>query len=455
MPGEAVAKHVAVLTVTGRDFQVEPIRLKTVRPFVMKEIILSEDKLARKIAKQSNHGPELTRHLMDMVEELIKQANAEWQELHQEETEYEEEMPLPLVRLRVEYSAPDGIQFQLENPQRFSNRFVNKVANVNDVVQFHRKKASTSRKTKDNTDMPEESIMAQLTIDSVKVEKLVREFLEAQSLTILPQNSFGDAVNQFVDKDDKHAMETFVSESLESQIKNLMNVDEVDEDILFQTMDQQRSKLEELFAAGHLKRLRKARMKPPPETWDSEMDGHWSDQPAAWVHEGNEAEEEEGDDAESVAPAKSRGKAATAKKPVAAKKAAPAKGGRGKKKVVEEDSEEEQENVVMVDSEVDDSQSLFLPSSKPSASTRAAKKPAPRKASPAKKSPASRTKAKAAPNMATKQLQSKLNFSQPTSQINGKAKKPLQLSDDEISDDDDAFEPAPSTATVRSTRNKR
>lgn len=86
------------------------------------------------------------------------------------------------------------------------------------------------------------------------MEKLVREFLTAQSLTILPQNSFGDAVSQFVDKDDKHAMEMFVNESLSSQIKHLLQTDEVDESELGTVMDKYRSKLEELFAAGHLKK---------------------------------------------------------------------------------------------------------------------------------------------------------------------------------------------------------
>ena len=54
---------------------------------------------------------------------------------------------------------------------------------------------------KNNAELPDQSILEQLSLDSVKVERLVKEFLTAQSLTILPQNSFGDAVTQFVDKD--------------------------------------------------------------------------------------------------------------------------------------------------------------------------------------------------------------------------------------------------------------
>lgn len=114
----------------------------------------------------------------------------------------------------------------------------------------------TTGKNKDGEMLPEDSIMAQLSIDNVKVEKFVREFLTAQSLTILPQNSFGDAVSQFVDKDDKHAMEIFVNESLANQIKHLMEVDrpEDEEGEIQDAISKYRSKLEELFAAGHLKK---------------------------------------------------------------------------------------------------------------------------------------------------------------------------------------------------------
>ena len=108
-------------------------------------------------------------------------------------------------------------------------------------------------KSSNNAELPEPSVLEQLSIDTIKVEKLVREFLTVQTLTILPQNSFGDAVSQFIDKDDKHAMETFVNESLSNQIKHLLNTQEVDEQDIAQAMDQYRSKLEELFKTGHLK----------------------------------------------------------------------------------------------------------------------------------------------------------------------------------------------------------
>ena len=448
MPGEAVPKHVAILSITGRDFKVESIRLKTVRPFVMKEIVLSEDKVAKKLAKKENNRGDLTRHLVEIVDGLIEQAKSEWMEAQEELDKDEDiEVPLPLIRLRVEYSAPDGGNFDCENPQRFSNRFVGKVANVNDVVQFYRKKAGTARKAQNGAELPEESILAQLSIDSVKVEKLVREFLTAQSLTILPQNSFGDAVSQFVDKDDKHAMEMFVNESLSNQIKHLMDVDQYDDEDIQNAMEQCKSNLEQLFAAGHLKKSKRAKLKPKPETWDSDLDGEWGDQPGVLIH--SDVEDGEDDDdvvslASTVTAAKGRGKAAPKISAAAAKKAATAgtKSGRGKKKAVEEDSEED-EDVVMVVSDDEDESELFV---KPAAPARGAKKAAVPKAAPAPKR---------APARAAATSQSKLNFSRPASQVNGKGKGKAarEVSDDDISDDDDAFTPPPPSA--RTIRNRR
>lgn len=443
MPGEAVPKHVAVLSITGRDFKVDTVPLKTVRPFVMREVVLGEEKVAMRLAKKANNRTEITQFLTGIVNEMIKQANQEWEEAQgQEDRDEDEKPPKPLIRLRVEYTAPEGGNFDCENPQRFSNRFVDKVANKNDVVQFYRKKAGATKRSKGDAELPEESALASLALDSVKVDQLVKEFLSAQSLTILPQNSFGDAVGQFVDKDDKHAMEVFVTENLTKQVDSLMKIDHLDEDSIKEAMEEGKSHLEELFASGRIKRLTNAKIKPKPDGWDSELEGEWAAQPMARYFSGDE-NEGNSDDAEAQpavkAPAKGRGKAAAPKKATApAKKAAPAKGSRSKKKVVESESEEEDEDVVMIDSDEDDSQQLFV---KPAPPTRA------RKAAPTKET---RTKApsRGAAIQATKQSQ--LSFSQPTVQAPGKTTQ-VEVEDD-ISDEDDAFEPAPSARPTRSRR---
>ena len=292
VPGEAEPKHIAILSITGRQLSMEKIRLKTVRPFAMREMALGEEKEAQKFARKDNNRTDVSRYLIKCVEQLIEQAKAEWLEAQDISDTGENDVgsvPLPLIRLRVEISAPDGGAFDCENPQRFSNRFVGKVANVNDVVQFHRRKKNAARNgPKEAINQASGSRLQGL--DTVAVEKLVREYLAAQSLTILPQNYFGDAVTQYIDKDDKHAMEMFVNESLSNQTKHLLSLDRDDdgddqdqEDRLAAAMEEYRAQLEEMFSRGRVKRTAGGdyRFKPKPDSWDDDFDGVWEDQPGA------------------------------------------------------------------------------------------------------------------------------------------------------------------------------
>jgi double-strand break repair protein MRE11 len=497
VPGETVTKQVSILSVTGREFKSEPIPLKTVRPFVMKEIVLSEDKTAKKLARKENNRTEITRLLMTYVEDLIEQAKTEWLETHQDDfgDDEEPEIPLPLVRLRVETSTPDGGSFDCENPQRFSNRFVGKVANVNDVVQFHRKKKAATSRKKDDLDA--EAAMSHLSsLDTVKVEQLVRELLTAQSLTILPQNLFGDAVSQFVDKDDKHAMEMFVNESLDSQIKHLLTLerdaDLEDEDETHQSlrnaMEKYRGQMEEMFTKGTVKRTRgQKKFKPRPDGWDSEFDGAWEDQPGALIHSDNEGgdpiEEDVAEDGtERAAPSGrgrgrgrgGRGAATTTRKTATAttKTGTTSRGGRGKKTIVSDDDEDE--DVIMVEdsmeepeaivSDEDDSQALFVQQSRGKKTTTTARKPA-----ASSTTTASKSRSKKAPSPAPSSVtagasstrrggrggakstqQTTLNFASQASSTGGVRRNAArgaragftEMSDVEDDDDDDAFEPA-------------
>lgn len=139
--GETLDKHVYILSIKGKDFSLEPIKLKTVRPFVMKDVILSRTGLRA----TSSNKKEVLNFLMMQVELMIEQANSVWKEnnveLFEEGIVTEADIPLPLIRLRVEYSGG----YEVENPRYFSNRFVGKVANVNDVVLFYKRKKYQDR----------------------------------------------------------------------------------------------------------------------------------------------------------------------------------------------------------------------------------------------------------------------------------------------------------------------
>ncbi|KAJ5506973.1 Mre11 DNA-binding [Penicillium expansum] len=486
VPGEAVAKQVSILSVTGREFKNEPIRLKTVRPFVMREIVLSEEKGAQKLARKENNRTEVTRFLMSIVEELIEEANAEWLEMQgdriDEDSDDTLEAPLPLVRLRVETSTPEGGSYDCENPQRFSNRFIGKVAN-------------------DDKSIDESAVSHLSALDTVKVEQLVREFLSSQSLSILPQNSFGDAVAQFIDKDDKHAMEMFVNESLESQVKHLLALDRDEDEMddeereqssLVIAMEKYRGQMETMFSKGVKKRTRgKKRFKPKPDGWDSEFDGVWEDQPGALIHSDNEggdpAEEEAGEDGtvaargRAAAPTRGRGRGrgrggTAALRTIKSKSTPETKTTKGRKKqtVLDEESDvimldDDDDDVianVISDDEDDDSQALFV---KQPRSTTTAK---PRKAAPTTTTTTQRRGGRAAaspaPSSVTvggtasrrapargKPAQSTLNFSAsqasaPLSSRPSRSTRNMSVIsdgiDDDDDDDDDAFEEMPTTS---------
>ncbi|KAL2166531.1 hypothetical protein VTG60DRAFT_2544 [Thermothelomyces hinnuleus] len=447
VPGEAVTKHVAILSISGKSFEVEKIPLKTVRPFVTREITLATDKRFKGLEKKQDNRQDITKRLMLIVEEMIEEANAKWRSIHSEDEipEDEEEQPLPLIRLKVEYTAPEGSKFEVENPQRFSNRFAGKVANQNDVVYFYRKKTGTSRKAKDVSTLPAGVAEALESVDAIKVDTLVQEFFAQQSLKILPQAPFGDAVNQFVSKDDKHAVEMFVIESLSSQVKGLLQLD--DDKItegLDAHIDDFRKIMEKSFISGQQRQAqRRKRFKEKPEGWDSDLDGHWTAQPGAIeevpaspepAREGSAAmpapdaafsddnDELPNDDEPPLpkAPAKraaARTTRATKKAPTkraAAPKKAPA---RSRKKANPfQDSEEEDdgdEDVIMEDDAAPDP--------------------------PARAAPTRSTRSRDA---APKTRQTTINFTQ--SQKPKASQKAIEISDDEISEDD-AFETMPAT----------
>jgi double-strand break repair protein MRE11 len=243
----------------------------------------------------------------------------------------------------------------------------------------------------------------------------------------LPQNSFDDAVSQFVDKDDKHALELFVKDSLTSQLKHLMDANEVDEAEIINEMDQYRSQLETLFASGRVKTTRKVNLKQKPDGWDSDFDGSWANQPAALVCSDNDGSKCDDTTRAAVPPkmptARGRMKSVgtTRQATVIPKKPAPTmRGGRGKKKVVEEEEEDEDDNngdVVMISGDDEESsEDLFVRSSRKSVP---AKRPT-RAKSPAKKTSNLR------PKLPTTTKQSTLNFSQ-TPAVRNQASRPAAV----------------------------
>ncbi|GJQ08358.1 hypothetical protein GpartN1_g149.t1 [Galdieria partita] len=206
--GEAVPKHVAILEIFRQQFKWTPIRLKTVRPFVMKHIRLEEEK-----SLENANKDQIEDFLVKYVDKLLTNTEADF---YYTLKDLEDDMIIdprlkqPLVRLRVEYT---NLHTSI-SPQRFGQHFVGKIANSSEILKFQRK---SNRKHKDvggNASL--ESLQYKRdTLDELSVLGLIQKTLDTNSsLSILPVADLNSALEQFVFKSETSAIPDFVESYL-------------------------------------------------------------------------------------------------------------------------------------------------------------------------------------------------------------------------------------------------
>ncbi|KAK6465930.1 Mre11 DNA-binding presumed domain-containing protein [Scheffersomyces coipomensis] len=222
--GEEAEKFAFIMTIKGKNYSIEPIKLKTVRPFIMKDIALSKTDLMTGTASKSD----VIAYLITEVEKIIEQAKVMFKEknpdLFDEDDDTESEakkIPLPLVRLKVEYSGG----YEIENPRRFSNRFVGKVANV-DVIQFYKKRTfEPTKKTKFVDKDLFESGLSSKKATELKLQDLINEFLRQADLSLIPEAGINNAVNKYIESEDKNTLNHYIKSELKKETKMLLNID--------------------------------------------------------------------------------------------------------------------------------------------------------------------------------------------------------------------------------------
>lgn len=381
--GESIEKHVALLHIQGKEFEMKPIPLRTVRPFVLEDVVLSE--AAEEEGFELNDQIAVSKFLKSRVNALINQANKLWDDRNARAVEDgDEPLPhmLPLVRLKVDTT---GVS-EMSNPIRFGQEFQGRIANPRDVLVFHRAKRTT-RSSKVTIDQPELSIddpdlSITEKLSKVRMQTLVKEYLAAQELQLLGEAGMSDAIQMFVEKDDSHAIQTHVTAALRSLMKGVQANGEVDEgdldNVLVKVREQHETEYAERNRTG---KTAKGKGKAREEESDNasvdsmlmEVDGGGSD-----------ADFDNDEDLDAPRPTKKAGpkRAAATKAPA---KKAPAKG-RGKK-VVESEGEE----VIDLDSieDVDEEEPVPKPTKR---TNRGAVLSQPAKKPPAKRGATSKAK---------------------------------------------------------------
>ncbi|KAJ7594382.1 Metallo-dependent phosphatase-like protein [Mycena floridula] len=334
--GEALPKHVALLEIQGKQFQMTPLPLRTVRPFVLDSIVLAD--VAEKERVDITDQMEISKFLKAKVRALIATARRQWNERNAQAAERgEEPLPemLPLIRLKVDTT---GVS-EMSNPIRFGQEFQGELANPRDVLVFHRAKKA-ARGAKITIDQPELSIdnpdlTAAEKLDKVRVSNLVQEYLSAQELQLLGELGMTDAIQMFVEKDDTHAIQTHVNKVLKAMTKGVQANGQLEEDDLDDALEKAKEQQEKEFAEKlETRKTKKGKGKAAVEDSDHES----VDSMAMSVDvAGSDFDEEPAP--KKKAPAK-KAPAKAAAKPKAPAKKASAKG-RGKKAVVESDDEED------------------------------------------------------------------------------------------------------------------
>ncbi|ODQ66288.1 DNA repair exonuclease [Nadsonia fulvescens var. elongata DSM 6958] len=207
---ESVAKHVGILTIKGKQCSMEKIPLKSVRPMVFSTISLRDSGI--------RPGPttkeQVSDYLTERVEELIRLGRSKWIMSQDNDSISLDnvEMPLPLIRLRVDYSGG----YEVENTTRFSNKFTGRVANPSKVLLTFQKNKRISKIPGAGGNL--------VNIDKVEVQSIVEEYLKKEDLDLLPENGFIDSINTFVQKDDNKLITGFIENSLHLQVENLLKL---------------------------------------------------------------------------------------------------------------------------------------------------------------------------------------------------------------------------------------
>lgn len=200
--GETAPKHAFLLDIQGKEYSLTPLRLLSVRPFLMRDVSLRQQNFMEGPASKQD----ISDFLVSQVEEMIEEAKQQ-----QIDIDGPTDM-LPLIRLRVDHTG----DYETENSRRFSNRFVGRIANMNDILLYHKRK--TQR------DEPERKLNdAAVDTSALKVliQKLLKSVLGESNLFLISEDSIFDATKKYIEQDDKEVLTDYVEHAIE-QASNLL-----------------------------------------------------------------------------------------------------------------------------------------------------------------------------------------------------------------------------------------
>ncbi|XP_062509893.1 double-strand break repair protein MRE11-like isoform X2 [Corticium candelabrum] len=269
--GEAIKKHIALIEIHERAFKFTKIPLDTVRTFLFDHISLSNSGI------HPSQEDQIVAYLTAKVDQMITAAQ---EEIAASETELKPR--LPLIRLRVEYSGG----YEVVNPLRFGQIYVNRVANPRELLNFYRQKRTYASKRGDN-DVDGSGIMQERprAVETTTVTDFI-ELKERDKMGILSEYMMKEAVSAYVDKDEREAIIEFVTYSVQST-QEYLKKNRATEESIVQQLAMRKKHLqrdeEEKLASEALKRAQEKRQSGAVEVETKQSDDNDSDEAGAPV----------------------------------------------------------------------------------------------------------------------------------------------------------------------------
>ncbi|XP_053564585.1 double-strand break repair protein MRE11 [Bombina bombina] len=224
-PGEAVKKHVGLLRIKGKKMNMQKIPLQTVRQFFIEDIVLAD--------YPDIFNPDNPKVTQDIENFCIEKIEAMLETAERERLGNSRQPEKPLIRLRVDYTGG----FEPFNTLRFSQKFVERTANPKDIIHFFRHKEQKDKKDIAPINFGNIERKASSDGTTLRVEDLVKQYFQTAEknvqLSLLTERGMGEAVQEFVDKEEKDAIEELVKFQLEKTQRFLKerNIDAEEEKI--------------------------------------------------------------------------------------------------------------------------------------------------------------------------------------------------------------------------------
>jgi double-strand break repair protein MRE11 len=197
---ETVQKHCAILKIFKKNFKLIPVPLRTVRPFALDTLVLNDHNLSH---TDKNIEVKIEQILIKKVDQMIAEC---------EKNSYfcEKRPKKPLIRLKVDYT-----DFETINENRFAQKMLSKVANPRNILQFI-KKTEKAEEGKLDIEAVKHLRMHGGTdqLDVLKVQDLVGKYFEKadekNQLSALTVKGLSDAIQEYIEKDEKDAVADLV-----------------------------------------------------------------------------------------------------------------------------------------------------------------------------------------------------------------------------------------------------